>query len=617
MEPDERVAALSPAKRELLEQWLAAENDEAAAGAERRASADYVAPRTDGEQILADIWQQQFEAGPVGIDDDYFELGGDSIHAILIVGRAQEAGVQLETPDLFAFPTIRQLAERSAAMGDGDGDGAGDGEDSAPVAARAGAASAETGPFPLTPLQQGMLYHSVGGSTPGAYVVQLRCDLTGDLDVAAFEAAWRAVFAANAALRAVIGWSSGDRPTQQFRSDLVLPFDVLDHSALSAAEQQAAFEDLLEADRGRGFDLQTGPLMRFTLVRAGSAAYRCVWTYHHLVLDGWAQQLVLRDVFDCYQRLRAGSPAEPRVRPAFTDYLAWLAEQTETPDEYWRDRFAGVTSGTRVAGPGCADGRVVTAARPVVEVPLEPAAAARLTAFTREHGLTVSTLVHGGWALLLSEHCDQEDVLFGSTMSGRPPELPGATECVGMFVSTLPLRVRYQPDVPALEWLAGVQRDLVELRGHQHEGLSRVERAAGLGFGAGLFDNILVVENFPAWIGDGDVVAGLRVDGLSVVVEEGYPLVLEYAPGAAPVLRARYDDGRMSAAQVGSAAGALLSWLELVTAEADTRLGELRERVAGVWHAQRDEGRRERRGLALNRLDGARRRPLSEAREEG
>jgi nonribosomal peptide synthetase protein BlmV len=598
MDLDDRIARLSPAKRELLDQWLAGEQPE------RLASAGYAPARTSTERVLVGIWQEALEAEQVGIDDDYFELGGDSIDAILIVGKAQEAGIPLEAADLFEGRTVRALAERVPAGRPPDGgrqtgNGGGGAWAGLPPAA-----------CPLTPLQAGMLYHAVGGSTPGAYLVQLRCRLDGELDADAFRTAWQAVYAANPALGSVFRWDHGGQPYQLPGAGPAMPVEIADHTAVRAELRDPAFATLMEADRTRGFDLASGPLMRLTLVSEGAAGFRCLWTYHHLVLDGWAQQLVLRDVFDCYQRLRAGLPAAPRTRPPFTSYLSWLDTQPGPDDEFWAGRLAGLAAPTRVAGPGCADGKVVTAARPMAELPLPPGLAGRLPAFARERGLTVSTLIHASWALLLGLHCAADDVMFGSTVSGRPPELPGATECVGMFASTLPLRVRCPGGAVVLEWLRGLQQELAGLSSQPQASLSRIERVAGLGHGAGLFDSIVVVENFPTWIRAGDQVAGIRISQLAVVVEEGYPLVLEFTPGAAAMLRARYDERRIPLAAAACMLQALAACLRRILDDPGARLSALRDAVAADWRRYDEEHRREQAALARQRLAAARRRPV-------
>ncbi|MGI5152100.1 condensation domain-containing protein [Plantactinospora sp. CA-294935] len=588
--PDDRIAELSQAKRELLSRWLAAAE-------ERPATAAYAPARTGAEHALVEIWQQVLEVDPVGIDDDYFELGGDSVHAIVVVARAQQAGLRIGTQDLLDGRTIRTVAGLAAAA---EPTGTPEAPDTAGQVAGT--------EHPLTPLQQGMLYHSVGGSTPGAYLVQLRCRLVGELDQEAFRSAWQAVFAANPALRMVVRWADRDHPGQAFVPGLSMPIEFVEFGRLDGAAWEDAFTELLAEDRRRGFDLERGPLMRLVLVPEGPSAHRCVWTYHHLVLDGWSQQLVLRDVFDNYRSLRAGQPAAPRQRPSFETYLGWLAAQPEPDGEFWRRRLGDLPAATRVAGPGCVDGQLVTAERPQVDLVLPAPVADALAAFGRRHGVTAGTLVHAGWALLLGVHTGRDDVLYGATLSGRPPELPGVTESVGMYVNTLPLRVPAPADAVVLEWLGEVQRRLGELRERQHVALSRIERTVGLTYGGGLFDSIVVVENFPTWIRGGDEVAGLRIERLSVVVEEGYPLVLEFTAGTDPVLRARYDQNRLDRPAVTATLRALATLLDAVLADPAQRVGDLRARIAAAWRTNLDDERGALRGEAGRRLDGARRR---------
>jgi nonribosomal peptide synthetase protein BlmV len=603
-ELDDRIARLSPDKRELLLRWMAVD------GTQREVSTPYVRADTEDERALVEIWQDVLEVDQVGVDDDYFELGGDSVHAIVIAARAQHAGLPVGTQDLFDGRTVRAVAERAAAARP---------DAARPDAARPDAARPDADPgaggpreYPLTPLQQGMLYHSVGGSTPGGYVVQARCRLTGDLDRDAFERAWQVVLAANPALGTVLRWSDGRQPVQILGAGTALPVHVVDHTGLGGSVPAQRFAELLEADRRRGFDLEDGPLMRLTVVSQAPTVHQCVWTYHHMIMDGWSQQLVLRDVFDCYRRLRAGRPAAPRSRPSFVEHLAWLAGRPDD-DAFWHDRLAGLPGATRVAGPGCVDGRVVTAARPMVERHLPAALLDRLAAFARRNGCTVAALVHAGWALLLCIHTGRDDVVHGATVSGRPPEQPGVTECVGMFVNTLPLRVACPAEAVVVDWLREVGTRLAELNSRQHMALSRVERTAGLGHGSGLFDSIVVVENFPTWIRDGDEVDGLRIDELAVIVEEGYPLVVEFAAGPRPVLRARYDEHRLDAASVARSLYALATCLDAVSADPGITVGALRALVAEAARVDADEARRAARSDAGSRLARARRRPVGGA----
>lgn len=608
-EHDDRIGRLSEAQRALLAHWVTEDLAESGSGSESEADAGgsewpaeerpaYRPPGTGAERVLAAVWQEVLESDRVGLDDDYFALGGDSIHAIVIVAKARHAGLAVEAQDLFEARTLTEVAARSL-----------------PVAGPPATDGVPAGPrteHRLTPMQQGMLYHSVGGSTPGAYVVQVCCRLTGELDESAFRDAWQAVMSANPALRTAFRWEDRPLPVQVVDPAARIPVESADWRARTPAERDEAFDRFLDADRERGFDLARAPLARLALFREDEHAHRCVWTHHHLVLDGWSQQLVLRDVLECYDRLRAGHAAEPPRRPPFSDYLDRLAAREGADEEYWRRALAGVPGPSRVAGPGCRDGHVLAVRRAEREHRLAGTTGEALTAFCRRHGLTPAAVLHGGWATLLAAHCGQDDVVFGTTLAGRPADLPGVTECVGLFINTLPLHVRCGTTVSTLEWLHGLQRDLTELRAHAHVPLSRVERGLGLGWGDGLFDSILVVENFPARVADGHLAGGLRVERPTALVDEGYPLVLEATVGGRPALRARYDPHRVDGHRLQARLAAFDDYLRLVTGDPGRPLPALRAELAR-GHARRDDtARGRRREEDRTRLALARRRPATD-----
>lgn len=585
---EDRVGRLSAARRELLSLWLAEEWPDAAVGA------PYAAPETEEERVLARLWQDVLEVERVGVADDYFALGGDSVHAIVIVARAREAGLHLSAQDLFEQRTVRALARLAVPV-----------EETAPPA---DGVADEPG-LPLGPMQQGMLYHSVGGSSPGAYVVQVTCRLVGALDREAFRVAWQEVVEATPALRACFRFARGAPPRQVVRRAAEVPVTFADWRSVPPKERATRLARHLEADREKGFDLSEAPLLRLTVFQEADDSHRCVWTHHHLVLDGWSQQLVLRDVLDLYHALLRGERPGPPVRPSFPRYLEWISARDPAPDEeYWRGRLAGLGAPTGIAGPGCVDGQVVAARRREATLRFPAATTERLRAFCREQGVTPATVLAGGWGLVLAAQHAAEDVVFGLTASGRPEELPGATEMVGLFINTLPLRLRCPADARVLPWLRRTQRAMTELREHQYLPLSRIERGAGRGRSGGLFDSIVVVENFPAWVGDGYGSQRLRVTEPAVLVDEGYPLVLEITPGPPVSLRARHDPARLDRVRTRAALAAIEAYADALPADPAATLAEVIGRMAERSRRYAEEERRAGGERGERRLRAVRRR---------
>ncbi|OWA08458.1 non-ribosomal peptide synthetase [Streptomyces sp. CS227] len=378
--------------------------------------------------------------------------------------------------------------------------------------------------YPLTPLQSGMLFHALADPGSGAYLEQLTFTLEGVTDVERLATAWRRVLERADALRVSLVWEGVPEPVQVVRRQLEAPVHLADWSAAAEAERDLLLADFLAEDRARGVDLAEGPLLRVALIGLGAGDVQVVWTFHHLLLDGWSNAALLGDVVAEYAALGGEPAAAPAVRGSFGDYLRWLAGQDqEAGRAYWRRSLAGFEEPVALPydrAPGHSRTGASTAR---VEVALDPAAAARAGAFARRHRLTLNALVQGAWALVLGQQAGVTDVVFGTTVSGRPADLPGAESVLGLFINTLPVRVTVDPARPAADWLAGIQAELAEARGHEYVALSDI--TADVAPGTSLFESLVVFENYPV---DKEKTGGygLGVRGLSAVESTNYALTL-------------------------------------------------------------------------------------------
>src|SRR5918992_5603908 len=281
--------------------------------------------------------------------------------------------------------------------------------------------------YPLSPLQQGLLFHTLQAPESGVYFEQVSAVLGGDLKVASFERAWQKVRERHALLRTAFLWEGLDESLQVVRSKVTLPWMQEDWRGLSPPEQQGRFEAFLEADRVRGFELGQAPLMRCALLRVAEDAYQFVWSHHHLLLDGWSLPLVLKEVLAYYEAYCGGREVHlERPRP-YRDYIAWLQRQDLARAEgFWREALQGITAPTPLS-IGRSEGVRLEREPRYAERGLRVSAAVtgRLQALARAHRLTLNTLVQGAWALLLSRYSGEEEVLFGARVSGRPAALGG------------------------------------------------------------------------------------------------------------------------------------------------------------------------------------------------
>ncbi|MFG1670715.1 amino acid adenylation domain-containing protein [Streptomyces sp. Y7] len=344
--------------------------------------------------------------------------------------------------------------------------------------------------LPLSPLQEGMLFHNLfDGEELDAYNVQVFVELAGNVDADRLRGAIGALLKRHANLRAAFRHAGVERPVQLIPREVTPPWREMDLSGLPEAEREAAAERLASEDRWERFDLARPPLMRFTLIRLGGGRHRLVMTNHHILLDGWSMPVLLRELMTLYT-VQGDASALPRVRP-YRDYLAWLhSRDREAAGRAWTESFEGFDTPSIVA-PG--RGRL-TAAPERIHFEEDAAVSDALTRFARSHGVTVNTVVQGVWALLVSHLTGRDDVVFGVTVSGRPPELPGVDTMVGLFMNTLPLRVRLRPAEPLAEFLRRMQAEQTRLIDHQWVGLADIQKWAGSGE---LFDTAMVFENYP------------------------------------------------------------------------------------------------------------------------
>jgi amino acid adenylation domain-containing protein/non-ribosomal peptide synthase protein (TIGR01720 family) len=490
-----------------------------------RLDTNYLAPRNPREEVLVEVLREVLAIDQVGVHDNFFELGGDSIVSIQVVARAKNLGVLITPRMIFRHQTVAAIAAEAQETEEGV------------VEQRV---RLEPGSYGLAPLQAGMLFHSLYEASDDAspYVVQFVDELTGPVDLDGLRRAWETVLARHTILRSAFEWEGLDEPRQVVRDEVTLPFIVLDWSSEASSDQQSALDELLAEDRVRGFDVAVAPLVRITVARLGEERHAVLWTFHHLLLDGWSAQVVLREVFACYSAGLTGREAALAEPTDYVRYMEWLAGQSRTAaQQYWRTRLAGFTEPTplgvdQVTGDtGFAD----------FAAALDMDLSSRIREFAREQRITANTVVHAAYGLLLARYSGLGDVVFGSTVSGRPAALAGVESMVGLFINTLPVRVVIPPDVVVGEWLRGLQDEHAELRQYEYSPLVDVQRWSSVPAPSPLFKSIFAFENFPR-IEAAALPDGLRREPRRDVERTGYPLTVAVTfSGAELELNIAYD----------------------------------------------------------------------------
>ncbi len=447
--------------------------------------------------------------------------------------------------------------------------------------------------LPLSPLQEGLLFHALyDAQAPDVYTVQLELTLEGALDGAALEKAVQALVARHASLRASFRHDNLSRPVQIIVPELAAPWRCVDLSGLDDAARAARLAAILVQERAQRFDLAAAPLVRFALIRLAAEEHRLALTNHHIVMDGWSMPVLVQELLTLYaQQLPARNPGDaalPRVTP-YRDYLAWIAAQDHAGAvAAWREALAGLEEATHVSPR--AGGHAPTVAPEQITLALSEELSAALTRQSRRHGLTLNTVLQAAWAIVLGRLSGRADVVFGVTVAGRPPEIAGIESMVGLFINTLPLRVKLPPGKPFLELLREVQDSQSRLMAHQHLGLAEIQGLAGLGE---LFDTLVVFENYPVDRGGLSAeVGGLRLTKFSGVDATHYPLSLAARADERLQLRLSYRPDLFERGSVVALAERLVRLLEAGLAAPDVAIGKLdilaaqeRRTILEEWNA--------------------------------
>ena len=473
----------------------------------------YEAPQGEVEAALAAIWSQVLGAETVGRHDNFFELGGDSILSLQIVARLRQAGWRITPRQVFERQTVAQLATAAEALGDA-GDTAAARQAAGPQGLQdhAGAPSlASLGlrpeqvedVYPLSPTQSGMLFHTLEAPGSGLYVNQLSVPVQG-LDAPRLVAAWHAMVARHPVLRTAFLWQEGmTRPLQLVLRQAPSPIEEVDLRDHEPHEQRERVRRLAGRDLLLPFDFLRPPVVRLTLVRTDEKAYQLIWTYHHLLLDGWSASRLIGEWLSAY-----GGQSLGQAGPGYGDYARWLERQDRAESErVWKHELrdfdgptllaqaarqvtpAGAAAPTDDAMPAQADyGKLYTR--------LDGPATEALRRLAREQRVTLNTVVQAAWALVLKRYTQQDTVVFGATVAGRPATLAGVEEIVGLFINTLPVPVRPDPSLSLSAYLQALQQGNLRLREQEHSALADVQRWAGSS-GRPLFDSIVVFENYP------------------------------------------------------------------------------------------------------------------------
>jgi amino acid adenylation domain-containing protein/non-ribosomal peptide synthase protein (TIGR01720 family) len=442
----------------------------------------------------------------------------------------------------------------------------------------------------LSPLQQGLLFHALfADASIDVYTMQVVLDLAGEVDAERLHRAAQTLLDRYENLRTSFTATADGETVQIVQQNVRLPWNTLDLSHLDGLERDAALVDALAADQRRHFDVSTAPLLRFLLVRITPTTYKLAMTNHHVLLDGWSLPLVMKELLYLYAA-QSSTASMPRVR-SYRSYLAWLDRQDPAVSlSAWTRALDGVEEPTFVAQPSV--GREISSRSAEAEKSVDVDTTAALVALGGRLGVTVNTLVQAAYGLLIAHVTGRTDVVFGATVSGRPAALPGVESMIGLFINTIPVRVRFDPADTVENYLVRIQGEQADLLDHHHVGLVDIQRAIGVG---NLFDTLTIFESYPVdeaqLTQQAAAIDGMTVEGVSSNDNTHYPLTLLVVAEDRISFTLKYISDLFDPAYIDSVLARLVGILETFVSDTTVAVGDIdllgsaeRTRVIETWN---------------------------------
>jgi amino acid adenylation domain-containing protein len=416
--------------------------------------------------------------------------------------------------------------------------------------------------YPLSPVQHGMIVHSLAAPDSGVYVQQLVCGGREELDVSAFQRAWQALVKRHEVFRTRFNWRVIEEPVQQVCENVELPFTYQDWAHASALEKKERLERFLRADRSKGFKIDEAPLMRLAVFRYDRTYYCWVWTSHHAVLDGRSRLVVLKELFALYQKFARGEPLYLKSPRPYREYIDWISRQDPVAAEsFWRRSLSGFNPPTSLKIK-CSSLDTREEKFGMQHLRLSKKLTGDLQSLAKQHRLTINTLLQGAWALLLSRYSGEEKVVFGATRAGRHSTPGGSASVVGPFINTLPVCVEVSPSSSLLEWLSRLRAQWIAMRDFEHIPLAQIQKLAQIPAGSRLFESLLTFENYQLSSAVQQLSHHPNIGEIRLIGTTNYPIAVTGYLGKEILLDVTYDRGRFDDGVVARMLGQLRNLLD-------------------------------------------------------
>jgi len=429
--------------------------------------------------------------------------------------------------------------------------------------------------FPLSPMQQGMLFHHVKEPNSGVDIEQIVIHLSEDIAPPRLKAAWQWLIERHEILRSRFVWDGLDQPRQEILDAVAVPFILCDNRHLFIAEKRGELDNFLKEDRIRALRLDAAPLLRLTLLQWDLSDFTLVWTFHHALLDGRCFPILLAEVFEAYRELATGK-ISARLEPfPYRRHIDWLQQQDfSAAEQFWKKYLHGYAAPTPLVVDQKAQSAITYQQGEDWEI-LDSTVTARLRDLAQSKNLTMNSLVMGAWAILLHRYSGETDVVFGATRACRKSSVPEADETIGLFINTVPVRVKLQDNVPLLSFLKDVRQQWLDLRPFEHTPLALVKSVSQIPPTQPLFETLLVFENYRL----DSAMRSLGGDWANRTVElhelTNFPVTLAAYDGPELSFKVEFDRRRVNSTAAKGMLRHLRCLLEGIAADPSATVGEL------------------------------------------
>jgi thioesterase domain-containing protein/acyl carrier protein len=430
--------------------------------------------------------------------------------------------------------------------------------------------------YPLNFLQQALLFHSLQEGIDQGFL-RVKCVLKGKINVEAFQNAWRQNIQRHEVLRTSVHWENLEKPVQVVHREALLPFTFHDWSENSEPEQKAKFGELINSDGAESLSLTTAPVLRVFLIRLSGDKHVLLWDCHHILADGWSAAIILQDLLafydaNCSGENEAGLPAIP----SYKSYLNWVNKQDqEKSRSFWAEVLKDFEKPTLVANRRQATKSSENNFQ-TESLKLSEEESQKLRDFAQKNQVTLNTLIQGTWAILLSRYVDQEDIAFGTIVSGRSIDLPNAERMAGMYMNVLPLRTRLDDDEKFSDWLKSLQSQQAKIRAFEFSNLDEILHSGSSARGHLLYDTVVVFENMPLENIRG---GGVSIESFESGLTSNYPLTLAVNPLREIKVALKYDPSVVPEKQVKWFFTNLSNLFEIMIENKSNYLKEIKESI--------------------------------------